>query len=373
MNQYVLFIIGAFVISMLCGFVSIPLIINFCKKRKLYDQPNARKIHSNGIPRLGGICFLPSMILAFLIAMVAFNGTTGGNEITVSIWSVFFFISLLLIYAVGLIDDIVSLGPKTKFAAQIVAATLLPASGLYINNLYGFMGVYELPFYVGAPLTVLTIVFIDNAINLIDGIDGLAGGLSFIALAGFLNCFAREGIWTYCILITGLMGVLIAFLYFNIVGGKNNSMKIFMGDSGSLTLGFILGFLLVKFSMDNPNVMPFRRDGLMLSYTLVAIPILDVFRVILVRLRHRKPLFGADKNHIHHKLMRAGLTQRQALVVILAMALAYIAVNRLLFGVMYFSSVVVLDIALWLVFHAAINHFIRRNGQKVFFTDSNND
>ena len=215
MAQYLLYILGSFAVSMVCGFLAIPMIVRFCKKKNLYDQPGTRKIHKCGVPRLGGTCFLPSMLLAFLIAMLTLNGAVQGNEITISLWSVCFFVSLLLVYAV----------PASKFVVQVVAASLLPASGLYINNMYGFLGIYELPYYVGAPLTVFAIVFIDNAMNLIDGIDGLSGGLSLIALGGFLYCFAREGVWTYCILIAGLMGVLVAFLYFNITGGKNNKMK----------------------------------------------------------------------------------------------------------------------------------------------------
>lgn len=373
MNQYILYIIGTFIVSLLCGLISIPLIINFCKRRKLYDLPDARKIHRSGIPRLGGICFIPSMIISSILMIVVFNQNATNNEITISLWSAYFFISLMLIYGVGLVDDIVSLGPKTKFVIQIIAASLLPASGLYINNMYGFLGIYEIPYYIGAPLTVLSIVFIDNAMNLIDGIDGLSGGLSLIALAGFLICFARENIWPYCILIAGLMGVLVAFLYFNIFGDKNGrQQKIFMGDSGSLTLGFILGFLLVKFSMDNPNVMPFRKDSLMLSCTLLAIPIFDVFRIIFVRMLHHKPLFGADKNHIHHKLMRAGMTQHQTLVTILLLAIFYIVFNYLVFNLMYFSAIVVIDIAIWIAFHTAVNTAIKRRGLEVFFNDDNN-
>ncbi len=373
MNQHILYILGTFTISMVCGFIAIPIIIRFCRKKELYDRPNSRKVHKCSVPRLGGICFIPSMIISSIIMMFVFNQNAVNNEINISLWSIFFVISLMLIYAVGLIDDIVSLSPKTKFAIQVIAAALLPASGLYINNMYGFMGIHELPYYIGAPLTVFVIVFIDNAMNLIDGIDGLSGGLSLIALAGFLNCFAREEIWAYCILIAGLMGVLIAFLYFNIYGGRNGSLKIFMGDSGSLTLGFILGFLLVKFSMDNPNVMPFRRDSLMLSCTLLTIPIFDVCRVICVRTLHHKPIFGADKNHIHHKLMRAGLTQHQTLVTILALALFFIAFNHLLFDPLYFSSIVALDIVIWLAFHAIVNRMIRKKGGKVFFNDSDDD
>lgn len=365
MNVYSLYIIGSFVVSMICGMVFIPLVVAFCKKKSLYDLPNARKVHKCGIPRLGGVCFLPCMLLAFMLAMYSFDTNTHGHQLTMSLWSLYFIISLLLVYGVGLVDDLTGLEPKTKFLVQLVAAAMLPLSGLYINNLYGFCGIHQIPFFIGAPLTVFIIVFIDNAMNLIDGIDGLSAGLSLFALGGFLYCFLGEGLWIYGILIAGLMGVLLAFMYYNVFG-KPGRNKIFMGDSGSLTIGFILGFLFVKFSMDNPNVMPFRRDSILLAYTLLIVPVYDVCRVILVRMAHRRPIFGADKNHIHHKLMRAGLSQHGALLFILATALLFILINYSLVRFIYISGIVVIDIALWLTIQGYINHRIKINHKEVF-------
>lgn len=364
MIEYIFFMILAFGLSSLCGFVFIPHILNFCKKRNLYDMPGARKVHRNAVPRLGGVSFMPSMLLAFVVAMLFYNYTMDGEKIGVNLWSIFFFVSLLLIYCVGIIDDVIGLTAKTKFVVQIVAASLLPFSGLYINNFYGLFGIYEIPFYIGAPLTVFMIVFIDNAMNLIDGIDGLAGGLAMLSLLGFLYCFSREGLWIYATLIAGLMGVLVPYMYFNIWGKAENNRKIFMGDSGSLTLGFILGFLFVKFAMDNPQVMPFRKDSLLLSFTLLIVPLFDVVRVIFVRLRNRKPLFMADKNHIHHLLIDTGLNQHQTLVVILALAIAFTVFNMFLYVVasVYFTSIVLLDVLLYGLVHYVISN--RQKGHK---------
>lgn len=356
----------AFAISALCGFFFIPQVLNFCKRNNLYDIPNARKVHHNAVPRLGGICFLPCMLVSFSLALIVMTWVTNRSQIDIGVWSLMFLISLFIIYCVGIIDDIVGLNAKTKFVAQILAACLLPMAGLYINNFYGFLGIHAIPFWIGAPLTVFVIVFIDNAMNLIDGIDGLSGGLSLLSLAGFLFCFAREGLWIYCTLIAGLMGVLIPYLYYNIWGDASRNRKIFMGDSGSLTLGFILGFLVIKFAMDNPNVMPYRRDSLLLSYTLMIVPTFDVARVILVRLRHHKPIFDADKNHIHHKLMRAGLSQHAALAVILALALFFVALNVSLYAVSLTADVIVLvDILAYVAFHFTIDNIIAKKGRRV--------
>jgi len=365
-NQYIIYILGAFLLSILCGFLFIPQIIKFCRKKGLYDHPNRRKVHSRDIPRLGGISFMPSMLLASLVVVLVYNQNYYSHEITISSWSLMFLLSLLLIYFVGLVDDLVGLGAKTKFVVQTFAAVLLPLSGLYINNLYGFCGIHEIPFMVGAPLTVFVMIFACNAINLIDGIDGLSAGLSFIALTGFLFCFYFEDMYTYCILIAGLLGVLVVFLYFNILGDADKGTKIFMGDSGSLTLGFILGFLFVKFTMDNPKVRNFSLDSMALAYTLLIVPMFDVVRVSLVRLWHRKPVFQADKNHIHHKLMRAGLNQYQTLVCILCLSLFFIVLNLVLTRFIYVSLIVVVDVVVWMLFHSLVNIRVRKQGHLVF-------
>ena len=368
MTYHILIIIIALIASAACGFFMIPQIMNFCKRKNIYDIPNARKLHKNAIPRLGGISFMPSMLLAFLLAILVMDNVTGQEHVTISLWTCTFFISLILIYGIGIIDDLIGLGAKTKFVVQIIAASLLPASGLYINDLHGFLGIHEIAFWPGACITVFLIVFIDNAINLIDGIDGLAGGLSFLALGGFLACFMRENLFTYSILISGLMGVLIPYLYFNVLGDPSKNRKIFMGDSGSLTLGFILGFLFVKFAMNNPMVMSYHKDGLILSITMLIVPMFDVVRVVLMRTYHRRPLFQADKNHIHHKLMRSGMSQHQSLIIILAVALLFAAINILFtFGLkLNLTATLTIDVVLFVIFNYVVNYGIRRHGNPVF-------
>lgn len=360
MHCYWLYIALAFILSLMSGFIIIPHIVDFCLKRKLYDMPNERKIHHFAIPRLGGLAFIPCMFFAFLVSLYVYRCVTDNMPIGISMWTCSFLVSIFMIYSVGFVDDVIGLGAPVKFLVQIVAASLLPICNLYINDLYGFCGVGSIPFWVGAPLTVFVIVFIDNAINLIDGIDGLAGGLSLISLAGFLVCFGREHVWTYCVLIAGLMGVLTAYLYFNVWGKVEKKRKIFMGDSGSLTLGFILGFLVVKFAMNSTAVMPYRSDGLLLAYTLLIVPCFDVVRVVLVRLKVGQPLFQADKRHIHHKLLRLGLTQHQALATILSLQLMFVAVNILMRDRMDITLIVCLDIAIFMAFHLTVDALTKR-------------
>ena len=265
---------------------------------------------------------------------------------------------LFVIYCVGIVDDLLGLNATTKFLFQIATACLLPFAGLYVNNLYGLFGIYEIPYYIGMPLTVFIIVFVDNAINLIDGIDGLAAGLSLLALTGFLCYFIQYSvfIYTYSIIVAGMMGALVAFGYFNLWGKQNT--KIFMGDSGSLSLGFTLGFLAVKCAMDNTIVWPTRSEAIMVPLTLLFVPTADVVRVTLYRMYHHQPLFKADKNHIHHKLMKAGLSQHRALVVILLLAVLYAVINGLLFHRVSPTVIVITDVLLFWLFNYVINRHI---------------
>lgn len=365
MNLYVIYIIGAFLVSMFCGAVFITWTVSFCKRKGLYDLPNARKIHQTLIPRLGGICFLPCMFLASILAITLLDAETNGSQLSVSLWSVMFGVSLLLIYCVGVVDDLIGLGAKGKFLAQIVAAIMIPYAGLYINDLYGVAGVHGVPFVIGAPLTVFVLVFICNSINLLDGIDGLASGISLFALCGFLGCFWSEKIWLFCILIAGLMGVLLTFMYFNIFG-KEDQNKIFMGDTGSLSLGFILGFLMLKMFVKTPNVLGFSFYKILLASSFLIIPVFDSCRIIIVRLFHRKPIFRADKNHIHHKIMRMGLSQHQTLVIILCLALFFVILNGCFINNLNINVIVLVDVVVWCLLQQFINYRIRKKQSKVF-------
>ncbi len=351
-----IYLLGAFLVSLICGMVFTPLILDFCKKKRLYDIPNERKIHKNAIPRLGGISFFPSMLTAYFIILM-FTPVVEVDILSVNIWSAAFLLGLVVIYTIGIVDDLVGLNATTKFFFQIATACLLPFVGLYINDLYGLFGIHEIPSWIGIPLTVFIIVFIDNAINLIDGIDGLASGLSLIALAGFLAYFLYHGVYayTYTIIIAGMVGALIAFSYFNLFGKAERNTKLFMGDSGSLSLGFTLGFLAIKCAMDNPNIWPYRPEAIIVPLTLLFVPTADVVSVTLFRLRHHKPLFDADKNHIHHKLMRTGLNQHQSLVVILLLAVCYVVMNSLLYMVLQPTLIVMIDIVLYCMVNVCVN------------------
>jgi len=357
-----IYLLAAFILSLICGGVSTPLILDFCKRKKLYDIPNERKVHHNATPRMGGISFFPSMLVAFL-CIIMYVPLSEKYNLSVNIWSAVYLIGLLIIYLTGILDDLLGLNAPTKFAVQIATACLLPFCGLYINNLYGLFGFWEIPYYIGVPLTIFIMVLIDNAINLIDGIDGLAASISLLALLGFLVYFRHYQVFvhTYSILIAGLMGALVAFLYFNLFGKIEKNTKIFMGDSGSLSLGFTLGFLFIKCASDNTAIWQTRQEALLVPITLLFVPMADVVRVTIYRFIHHKPLFLADKNHIHHKLMRAGLTQHQTLACILCLSVFFVILNYLLYTVLSSTWILIIDILCYSLFNTGINTQIQNH------------
>ena len=352
-----IYLLIVFLTSLILGTFFTPVIMEYCKRKKLYDIPNERKNHNNLTPRLGGISFYPSMVLAFILFLfISFKNKQ--FEQTFNIWSASYLAGLFIIYTTGIIDDLIGLTAKSKIVAQIVAASLLPMTGHTINNLYGLFGIYDVPYYVGAIFTIFAIIFICNAINLIDGIDGLAGSISLLAMGGFMGYFVYYDVfrYTYTVLAAGMMGALVAFLYYNMFGKVEKNTKIFMGDSGSLTLGYTLGFLAIKTAMDHPAVwMVSRPEAILFPLTLLFVPLADVVRVTLYRLFHGLPLFDADKNHIHHKLMRAGLNQHQALAIILLITLFIYVINYTLYPNLSSTAIVGFDTLIFIIANISID------------------
>lgn len=347
-----IFIAISLLISIVLSALIIPRILVVAFRKKLFDIPDERKVHSGIIPRLGGISFVPTILFS-----LAF--TTGlryliGYEIAIDslhfIVPEFYFLvcGLTLLYLSGIKDDLVGLRYRSKFVIQIIAASLIPLSGLWINNLYGLFGIEELTPWLGIPFTILLTVFIVNAINLIDGIDGLASGLSSISLLTLGSLYIYYDQWIYAMLAFSTLGVLLPFFYYNVFGNVDRCKKIFMGDTGSLTLGYILAFLAISYTNNNPERAPYSAGAIVIAFSTLIVPMFDVIRVILVRARNHKGLFDADKNHIHHKFLDMGFSSRKAMICILAMALSFSIINIILASVMNNNILLLADIVVWI-------------------------
>lgn len=346
-----IFIILTFLISAVIARILIPRILLISLRKKLFDIPDDRKIHKRAIPRLGGVSFFPTTLFAFCL-VYAFR-LLDGDSISTLYASyllpelLLFACGMTLLYLTGIADDLVGVRYRQKFAIQIFCACLFPLSGLWINDLYGLFGIHELSAYVGIPFTVLTVVFITNAINLIDGIDGLASGLSSVALLVFTFLFISKGLWSYAMLSAGTFGVLVPFFYYNVFGSVERARKIFMGDTGSLTLGYTLSSLAIKYSQHNTDIMPYTEGAFLIAFSTMIIPAFDVVRVVLVRIREGHSPFEPDKNHIHHKLLAIGLSPRRAMLSLLSMSCAFSAANILLVPYINNTVLLIADIVIW--------------------------
>lgn len=335
------------ILSFIFSSIILPQIMSISKRKRLYDIPNSRKSHKDKVPRLGGIAFFPSIVLSMSL-VVGYRYLIGfpmNEQLAGNILLEFLFLSAgcLFLYMMGIEDDLIGVRYRKKFITQFIVAGLLPVSGFYLTNLYGLFGVFELPSYVGIPLTILLVVFITNAVNLIDGIDGLAAGGSTFSFVVIGWMFFQKELWLYSMLAFSAAGCLIPFLYYNIWGFKGR--KMFMGDAGSLSLGFLLSFLIIKFplyiSVTEPDV-----KNLVIPFTLLFIPMFDTCRVMVVRAIHHRPLFLADRNHLHHKCLAAGMTHLQATGLVLAFTIGLLILNNWLVGICNINVLMVIDLLL---------------------------
>lgn len=355
-----IYIGGIFLLSVLLATIVIPRIIFISYKKRLFDVPDSRKVHKTPVPRLGGLAFLPVILISLCIITgirYYMNDTIApGWSSCILMRYLFLIAGTTLLYLIGVADDLVGVGYRYKFVVQILAASFLPLSGLWINDLGGLLGLYAIPAYVGMPLTVFLVVYITNAINLIDGIDGLASGLTCIALGLLIIVCAFVGHWTHALLASAALGVVATFYYYNVF--SMSGRKLFMGDAGSLTLGYILSFLILHFWTRQEGWDPFKMNLNMVTISTLLIPLLDVVRVFYSRAKDGRNPFLPDKNHIHHKLLRTGMRIRTVMITLLLLSLFLVASNFILSFYINATFMLLFDLLFWCTSHLVINRAI---------------
>lgn len=292
-------------------FITTPLVRAYAMRRGLVDRPGGRKVHTSPIPRLGGVAIFLG-VMAGLAAQVIGERYFGWGGMltsdgTVPARVIGAVAALGVIFLVGLIDDLFTLTPGVKFGGQTVAALIAVASGLridYIGNPFGG-GLMALGL-LSIPITLVYILGFTNVINLIDGLDGLAAGVSAIAATGLLILAAQGNRLDAAALAAAVIGACVAFLRYNF-----NPASIFMGDSGALFLGFALAVISLLGVMKSTAAI-----ALAVPLLIIGVPIFDTASAIIRRVRHQRPIQEADKGHIHHRLLGRGFDQRQTVLVI---------------------------------------------------------
>ena len=358
-------IIFALAISTLLGLVIIPSIMIISKKKNLYDSTNVRKIHNGKISRLGGVSFFPNSLitLSITLAITFWLSQDGLISIPTHTDTAHFYIEFLLICAsmsilflVGLADDLVGVRYRIKFIFQIVSCILIMTAGVRITDFCGFLGLYSIPTWLGIGLSFFVIIFLTNSINLIDGVDGLASGLAIISLLAFLFVFTKGGLIYYSECCAALLGTLAIFWSYNTFGDSAKGKKIFMGDSGSLSLGFILSFLLIKLDQNVGSPKnPLGYEDMVLAASTLLVPVFDALRVAGLRVLNRRNPFLPDKNHIHHRLNRAGLGKMYAMICVIIFDIFFVALNYALAIFLNVTWILLIDVLAWTLAHKMLS------------------
>ncbi len=297
----------AFAIS----FVAIPTIIRVADEKGLFDIPDARKLHTKAIASLGGV----GIFIGFLLSLLLSGSLQAEFQ--------YFYAAAVLMFFLGIKDDILVLSAPKKFLGQLLAAAIvIHLGGVRIDSMHGFLGIHQLPDLISYPLSYMTIVVIVNAFNLIDGVDGLAGSLGILTTAVFGAYFTMAQMPAYALLSFALTGALSAFLVYNY-----HPAKIFMGDSGSLLLGLVNAILVIKFITvaDSINGSFPITSSVAIGFSILLVPLLDTLRVFSVRISRGRSPFSPDRNHIHHLLLDRGLNHGQVTVLCLLMNVSFIA------------------------------------------------
>jgi len=284
-------------LSFLITFFAIPVIIQVARQKKMFDEPDERKVHKMVIPTLGGLGIFAGFILATLLGV-----PTGSPELQ------YFVAAAIVIFFLGIKDDILVLSAAKKFIGQLVAAgIIIKFGGIQITNMHGFLGIGEIPELASIILTLFTIIVITNSFNLIDGVDGLAGSLGLLTTILFGSYFLYVGQLMFAVMAFSLAGSLVGFLVYNF-----SPAKIFMGDTGSLMIGLVNSILVIKFI----NIAGAEGSRLPLEaapaigFAILIVPLFDTLRVFGQRILDRRSPFSPDRSHVHHFLLELGFTHK---------------------------------------------------------------
>ncbi len=344
--------IAALVTSFIVCFLIIPIIIQYSLKRNLGDIPGRRKIHKKVTPSMGGV----AIFFGFMISCLIWMSYDQWMQVK------FVFVALSIMFFTGLRDDVVPLKPRIKLLGQLVAAGVLVLSEVRLHSFYGILHVGSIPDYVSYPLTIFTVIIITNSFNLIDGLDGLAGTLASISFTAFGVWFFLIGDFTFSILCFSVLGALIAFLRFNW-----EPSTIFMGDTGALTVGMLLGVMAIHLIHQNyylPADNPYLFTGsVSTGVCFILVPLLDTLRIIILRLTKRQSPFKPDKSHVHHAILRLGLPHSKTTIVLGGIQILFIAV-AISFHKMYDKYLIFGVVALATILSVTLDRLIIRKLKK---------
>ena len=338
-----IYLIG--IVSLALGWLGMPMVIRIAKVKGFVVRPNKRMSHEGEVPNIGGLNIYFSFMLSYLL--FEFDQMNQNQ---------FFLIGVFAIMAVGFIDDVLVLTPTAKlFGETLAGIAMIGFADLRITHLHGIFGINEIGIIPSYLVSLFVLIAIINAINLIDGIDGLASGLGILYCLFFAIYFYLGGEQSWSILAICMIGSLAVFFIYNVFGHRE---KIFMGDSGSLLLGYLITAFVFRFCELNAYHLVGEslqmKAAPVVAICVLTVPIFDTIRVSLTRIKQHRSPFQPDKNHIHHLLLKTGLNHIQTTCVLLSVSMLFIGLailgrnwNIWLLLITDFSLATTLTLILW--------------------------
>lgn len=323
-NNIVLWLLAAFLLALFIAYQTFPTILYVAKTKHLMDEPDSRSLHSHQTPTLGGIGIFIGLIVVMTIVGAFLN-----TKVLLLVMG-----GLTILFFLGLKDDLTVLSANKKFLGQLLASGLLIV--FTDTRIIGFSRILDidvLPYWISIGFTLFVYILIINAYNLIDGVDGLAGSIAFSVSGIFVYLFVRAGELSLATIAIALCGCLLAFLRLNF----SNKNKIFMGDTGSMIVGFLLAFFTISFinmaQLDESS--EYYRASPALAFALLFYPLIDTLRIFFIRIVvHKTSPFKADKNHIHHRFIKRGYSHKTTTLLIVFIQLIIIAIT---FNLLYLT------------------------------------
>lgn len=346
----------------------IPRILMVSVKKELNLPPRLTDKGKRAVPRLGGVSLFPILVISVGTGIVAsliddWETLLSGYSEEAFVQFMFVIAGLTTMYLLGVMDDLIGVSFLSKLFMQFLAALLIPLSGLMIDQLHGLLGIYELPYWISLIGTVLTVMFISNAIPMLDDIDGLASGMSILAFCvlGTLAFIAGQ---VFLVMVSSSMvGMLIPFFFRNMMGWRIGWRNIYLGDTGGLTIGYLLSFVVIALSREGGATMP--EGIIMVCFGSLLIPMFDVIRVAIMRTVNGRSVFDRDNNHIHHRLMMAGMGPGYVLLTLLLVSGFFVVLNVAGVWLRWNLSLLLIgNVVSWVVMQIVISYF--KNKKRVF-------
>lgn len=363
MQYYALFI--PLVLSILLAMYIIPRILVVSVKKDLTLPPRLSDKGHRSVPRLGGVSLFPILVISVGAAIVFcmfedWDLLLIGKPESSFVQYLLTLAGLTTMYLLGVMDDLIGVSLVSKLVIEFLAAALIPLSGLWLQDFHGLLGIYELPYIIGLPTTILTVMFISNAIPMLDDVDGLASGMAIIAFAvlGFLSWVAEEPF--LLMVCAAMVGMLFPFFFRNVLGWRIGWRNIYLGDTGGLTIGYMLSFVVIALSRLGGSKLP--EGIIMVCFGTLLIPSFDVLRVVVMRTINHRSIFQRDNNHIHHRLMMGGMGPFCVLMTLMAVSAFFILFNVV--GVWLdwnLSLLLVGDVICWTVLQVVISYYKNKN------------